>query len=752
MLAVALSAFSLLASSAVARPNVYLNSFFLNFVSAYSVAPDGSLAPVAGSPFATGIAPYLMAMTPDRRYLYVGNFESADVSAYSVAPDGSLAPVAGSPFHTGTWPWGVAVSPDGAHLFVVNNGSDSISSFSIAPDGSLAPVAGSPFATASGARSNGVAVTPDGKYLYVPSGDKHSIVALSIASDGSLSPVVGSPFEAGLTPREVSVTPDGKYLYVSNVSSGTISAFSIAADGSLSQVPGGPFDTEGAPESLAVTPDGKHLYVTHIGADEGVVWGYSIAPDGGLSPILGAPFATGGFRSGAMTASPDGKHLYVTSKHAGGPEIVSGYSIAPNGSLSMLAGFPQPTEEGDSISITPDQGPTAAFSSMSTPAEDPSVFDASGSSDPDGSVVTYEWDFGDGQELITPTATAAHTYAAPGEYTVTLTVSDNESCSTVQIFTGQTVSCNGSSLAEASHQVTVAPGVPLGVSLTGSGGGSVTSDPTGIACPEACRYAYEPDTQVTLTASPAPDSTFTGWSGGGCSGTGACEVSSKADTNVIADFSKLPPPPPELPAHELTIDLDGNGRGSVEDGTRAIACPPACSHSYAAGRQVTLVPTPAPGSTFAGWSGGCTGVDACRLIVGADTTLTATFEKIRQRARLRIRHVRLRRVGSQCPAGLIFATPRPLARACLESTIVVGGTIVKHARGAVRVRIRTILHGNLAIATRWARIHGGSWQASLTSLVIGSHFTAPVYVTSSFGGSPGVSSSHARRWVRTLDR
>jgi cellulose 1,4-beta-cellobiosidase len=54
----------------------------------------------------------------------------------------------------------------------------------------------------------------------------------------------------------------------------------------------------------------------------------------------------------------------------------------------------------------------------------PMEFDASNSSDPDGEIVEFLWDFGDGE-----TATGVvvvHIYTAPGEYTVTLTVRDNQ--------------------------------------------------------------------------------------------------------------------------------------------------------------------------------------------------------------------------------------------------------------------------------------------------------------------------------------
>lgn len=50
-------------------------------------------------------------------------------------------------------------------------------------------------------------------------------------------------------------------------------------------------------------------------------------------------------------------------------------------------------------------------------------FDATGSTDEDGDLTAYTWDFGDGTTGEGPTP--SHTYAAPGTYQVTLTVADN---------------------------------------------------------------------------------------------------------------------------------------------------------------------------------------------------------------------------------------------------------------------------------------------------------------------------------------
>jgi PKD repeat protein len=73
-----------------------------------------------------------------------------------------------------------------------------------------------------------------------------------------------------------------------------------------------------------------------------------------------------------------------------------------------------------------DRPPVAAFtlSSNVTTGENAN-FDASTSSDPDGTIAKYHWDFGDGQSLDTTTPVAAHVYTTAGSRTVTLTVTDD---------------------------------------------------------------------------------------------------------------------------------------------------------------------------------------------------------------------------------------------------------------------------------------------------------------------------------------
>jgi hypothetical protein len=94
-------------------------------------------------------------------------------------------------------------------------------------------------------------------------------------------------------------------------------------------------------------------------------------------------------------------------------------------------------------------------------------------------------------------------------------------------------------------------------------------------------------------------------------------------TGTSASFTTAAPPPP----HTLTVSVTGTGSGTVT-GPGGLSCPGTCSASFTAGQTVSLAAHPAAGSTFKEWSGGCAGAGACSIVLSADRSVSARFEKV----------------------------------------------------------------------------------------------------------------------------
>ena len=159
----------------------------------------------------------------------------------------------------------------------------------------------------------------------------------------------------------------------------------------------------------------------------------------------------------------------------------------------------------------------------------------------------------------------------------------------------------------------------LTVLRNGAGSGNVTSAPAGIDCGVTCASSFAAGTSITLTAASASGSLFSGWSGGGCTGTAGCTLTLNANTTVTATFAVVP--------FTLTVTPSGTGSGTVTSAPAGIDCGATCASSFGQGTSITLTAASAVGSAFTGWSGGgCTGTGTCTLTLNADTTVTATFD------------------------------------------------------------------------------------------------------------------------------
>ena len=78
--------------------------------------------------------------------------------------------------------------------------------------------------------------------------------------------------------------------------------------------------------------------------------------------------------------------------------------------------------------------------------------------------------------------------------------------------------------------------------------------------------------------------------------------------------------------YTLNVAKEGSGNGTITSSLAGINCGSDCSEPYNEGTKITLKVKADPGSTFKGWSGGCTGIKpSCKLTMNSDHTVTATF-------------------------------------------------------------------------------------------------------------------------------
>ena len=133
------------------------------------------------------------------------------------------------------------------------------------------------------------------------------------------------------------------------------------------------------------------------------------------------------------------------------------------------------SNEAHLYAVGSNQAPTASFIANPTSGDAPLtvIVNGSASSDPDGTVVSYSWTFGDGG--ADSGASTSYTYTSAGTYTVTLTVTDDGGATGSTTRQIQVTSANQPPNASFSASPTSGY-APLSVSFNGSG--STDSDGT----------------------------------------------------------------------------------------------------------------------------------------------------------------------------------------------------------------------------------------------------------------------------------
>jgi 6-phosphogluconolactonase len=321
------------ASPVVGHVYVNDNTKGTNTIGAFDRHADGTLTPLADTPFPTGGAGTgtglaeqgAIQITPDGRFVIAVDAGSNQVSVLRIHPDGSLRLVShGVVSSGGALPDSVAVFGDLVYVANSGTGDANYTGFRLGSNGRLFPIAGSTVSLAANAAPADVLFNGTGAKLVGTEVGTSLIDSFTVGFDGRLTKAPGSPFTAqGLGPFGSEFRPTNPdQLFVSNAhntapDSGTISAYADSRDGTLTSIGASPFaDDQMAPCWIEITHDGQFLFTVNTGSGE--ISRFSIAPDGSLTLLGSTPVGqTGGVGAVDARLSPDGQFLYVDESRIG---------------------------------------------------------------------------------------------------------------------------------------------------------------------------------------------------------------------------------------------------------------------------------------------------------------------------------------------------------------------------------------------------------------------------------------------------
>lgn len=271
------------------------------------------------------------------------------------------------------------------------------------------------YADGVGYYAPGMALGPRGEIAFTGKSAKGLFLGLENAARQT---VFTSSTTPGAQGRQVTVDALGRVV-VAGTAPGTIGTHWLLAR----------YDATGSPAHAPVVFD------RHASATE--------APLALAAAADGAAYITGAASAGSdpnatqavtVRLTADGSIDWVASEAAGLRGV--GAALASDDSVAVL------TAGGMSLVHYPvpllNRVPISAI--LVTSVSGLQVgFDASGSTDPDGTVATYQWTFGDGSSLLTNTPTTTHSYPGTGTYTASVVAVDNLGLSGAAASTGVSV-------------------------------------------------------------------------------------------------------------------------------------------------------------------------------------------------------------------------------------------------------------------------------------------------------------------------
>jgi hypothetical protein len=313
----------------------------------HKLNPDGTLTPLAGSPFAIN-----GGLAAAGNFLAVSSLST--VSTYLVDASSGALTLSG----TGTVNGNLAIAADSKNVYVAGsipaNTSTGIYGFALAANGALTPLAGSPyvFTAACDLCDAPFALTLNNSFLVQGGTGFHGVGDFTVyprATGG----VLGKAQILGTTALEnVAIQhPTGSFAYALDTGDGLLSQFTISPGGQAAQT--ATLGFAGFPQALIVDTTGKFVLSLD---NEGVVHVFAIASGSGNVSEIGRS-DSGGSNAGGIAMEPGGHFVFVS---AGGTLNVPGatnqitvFTFDPlTGAMKKLQSYPQPNSPGTPVVIS----------------------------------------------------------------------------------------------------------------------------------------------------------------------------------------------------------------------------------------------------------------------------------------------------------------------------------------------------------------------------------------------------------------
>ncbi len=342
-----------------------------NAIFGFKRQPDGSLVPLPKSPYPAGglgITPTFalgpfdsdqnVIVNPDHTLLFAVNGGSNSIAVFSIAANGVLMPVAGSPFASGgSNP--VSVGLAGDTLCVVNQDQDpdhpglflpNYTSFRVTSGGKLTPITKSTFYVDAGSSPSQALISPDDQVLFGAEFLGGLLRTFTIANNGRLSPGVVRSLPPGEfagtgappNPLGLAVHPTLPLLYVDFVTISRIGVYRYTPAGNLHFVRSVP-DSGVAPCWALVNKKGTRLYASNTGDSSITVFDIGIDPTEPIEIQKVSLRTTGNCFQFALDSTESFLHV-VTQQSAASENVTANglnvLKVAADGTLTEVPSSP----------------------------------------------------------------------------------------------------------------------------------------------------------------------------------------------------------------------------------------------------------------------------------------------------------------------------------------------------------------------------------------------------------------------------